>query len=82
KERVGCRVIIIDEGKEPEEFFNLLGGKEPYPLAKISKRIEPRLYLCNVGTGVFVVEEVLHFAQDDLAQEDVLSMQLIIFLFG
>ncbi|EGC29857.1 hypothetical protein DICPUDRAFT_51061 [Dictyostelium purpureum] len=67
----GCKVVEFEENKESEEFFKLLGGRSNYPLSKITSRVEPRLYLCTVGTGVFVVEEVNSFAQDDLLQEDV-----------
>ncbi|KAN0029376.1 hypothetical protein ACTFIV_011267 [Dictyostelium citrinum] len=65
------KLIEMEEGKESEEFFKLLGGRQPYPLSKTTSRIEPRLYHCTVGSGAFVVDEVTSFAQEDLLQEDV-----------
>eukprot|EP01132_Coremiostelium_polycephalum_P001564 gene1564-1983_t len=65
------KFVEIEEGKESSEFFKTLGGKEVYPLAQTKKRIEPRLYHCTIGSGVFTVDEVTSFAQDDLIQEDV-----------
>ncbi|KAK5584851.1 hypothetical protein RB653_006469 [Dictyostelium firmibasis] len=67
----GTKLIEIEEGKESEEFFKLLGGRQPYPLSKTTSRVEPRLYHCTVGSGAFVVDEVTSFAQEDLLQEDV-----------
>ncbi|EAL66222.1 hypothetical protein DDB_G0282725 [Dictyostelium discoideum AX4] len=65
------KLVEFEEGKESEEFFKLLGGRQPYPLSKTTSRVEPRLYHCTVGSGAFVVDEVTSFAQEDLLQEDV-----------
>eukprot|EP01133_Synstelium_polycarpum_P007235 gene7235-8411_t len=34
KERVGCRVLIVEEGNESEEFWRVIGGKGPIPAAE------------------------------------------------
>ncbi|KYQ96706.1 villin [Tieghemostelium lacteum] len=71
------KVVEMEDSKESEEFFklfptnSLLTPQRTYPFKSIGNRVEPRLYLCTVGSGTFIVEEVNNFAQDDLIQEDV-----------
>lgn len=58
----------INEGDEPEDFWNALGGKGEYdnelerPGAPI---LDPRLFHCRVTTaGKFKVEEIGSFEQE------------------
>ncbi|EGG25050.1 villin [Cavenderia fasciculata] len=72
------KLVEIAEGKEPKEFWTAIGGSATdssqnvhiWP-ATMQTRTEARLYSCSIGSGVFVVEEVNSFAQDDLLTEDV-----------
>ncbi|XP_017376336.2 adseverin, partial [Cebus imitator] len=74
-----CKTSRIQEGKEPEEFWNSLGGKKDYqtsPLLEIQAEDHPpRLYGCSNKTGRFIIEEVPgEFTQDDLAEDDVMLL--------
>jgi len=70
----GKALVEIEEGSESSEWWNLIGGKEIYPLALKSDRKEARLFACSMGTGVFAVEEVDQFVQDDLLSDDVMIL--------
>lgn len=68
--------IVINEGSEPAEFWDALGGKGDYdteidpPGAPF---LEPRLFHCAIrSNGKFKVEEVAHFEQDDLDADDIM----------
>lgn len=69
-------VEVIEEGKEPNEFWSLLDGgkhavhvlfnlvdKKKYPLRLGTRRVHPRLFVGSVGTGVFTVDEIAFFTQ-------------------
>ena len=69
--------IEINEGSEPQEFWDALGGKADYdteidpPGAPF---LDPRLFHCSVHYGKFRVEEVPQFEQDDLEPDDVMVL--------
>nr|AAB61682.1 ADSEVERIN [Mus musculus] len=74
-----CKASRIQEGKEPEEFWNSLGGRGDYQTSPLLEtRAEdhpPRLYGCSNKTGRFIIEEVPgEFTQDDLAEDDVMLL--------
>eukprot|EP00003_Mantamonas_plastica_P001333 TRINITY_DN1095_c0_g5_i1.p1 TRINITY_DN1095_c0_g5~~TRINITY_DN1095_c0_g5_i1.p1 ORF type:complete len:833 (-),score=276.14 TRINITY_DN1095_c0_g5_i1:45-2471(-) len=66
----------VKEGNEPDAFWDALGGKAEY--AKISDKGEaprpPRLFQCSDVSGVFEVEEIYNFAQEDLDNDDVMIL--------
>ncbi|KAM7323153.1 hypothetical protein ACRRTK_017259 [Alexandromys fortis] len=74
-----CKTARIQEGEEPEEFWNALGGRGDYQTSPLLEtRAEdhpPRLYGCSNKTGRFIIEEVPgEFTQDDLAEDDVMLL--------
>ncbi|XP_062266337.1 adseverin [Platichthys flesus] len=74
-----CSSNSIMEGSEPDEFWDVLGGKTEY---QTSERLEsqimthpPRLFGCSNKTGRFIIDEVPgEFTQDDLAEDDVMLL--------
>ncbi|XP_062058075.1 advillin [Lepus europaeus] len=68
----------VAEGREPAEFWDLLGGKAPYAndkrLQQEALDVQPRLFECSNKTGRFVVTEVTDFTQDDLDPTDVMLL--------
>uniref|UniRef100_A0A4W4G3Q2 Scinderin n=1 Tax=Electrophorus electricus TaxID=8005 RepID=A0A4W4G3Q2_ELEEL len=80
-ELLQCKTQHIMEGQEPELFWDTLGGKTEY---QTSERLEsksithpPRLFACSNKTGRFIIEEVPgEFTQDDLAEDDVMLMDV------
>nr|XP_045720977.1 scinderin [Mirounga angustirostris] len=74
-----CKTTKIQEGQEPEEFWNSLGGKKHYQTSPLletqAEDHPPRLYGCSNKTGRFIIQEVPgEFTQDDLAEDDVMLL--------
>ncbi|XP_017769751.1 PREDICTED: villin-1 isoform X2 [Nicrophorus vespilloides] len=69
---------IILEGKEPNEFWDLLGGKTAYTTSKMLSvdglQKPARLFQCSSGSGKFRAEELFNFSQSDLVPEDVMLL--------
>ncbi|KAL6652084.1 hypothetical protein ACP70R_011009 [Stipagrostis hirtigluma subsp. patula] len=69
------------EGRETDQFWELLGGKSKYSNQKIGREQEsdPRLFSCTLSQvllsggheGNVKVKEIYHFTQDDLMTEDI-----------
>nr|CAD41877.2 OSJNBa0041A02.24 [Oryza sativa Japonica Group] len=61
------------EGRETDQFWELLGGKCKYSNKKIGKENEsdPHLFSCILSKGNQKVKEIHHFTQDDLMAEDI-----------
>ncbi|KAI9073613.1 hypothetical protein K1719_044425 [Acacia pycnantha] len=71
--------ISVREGNEPDDFWDILGGKAEYPRAKeIQKYAEdPHLFVLNISGGKACLidgEEIYNFTQDDLVTEDMLLL--------
>lgn len=65
----------IDEGSEPTDFFEYLGGSGDY--AKVSSDHVPRearLFQASTAYGGFRVEEIQRFSQEDLIDDDVMLL--------
>nr|XP_009857886.1 gelsolin isoform X1 [Ciona intestinalis] len=67
----------VDEGSEPDEFFDILGGKMDYPNQPRTENdlVPPRLFEGSDASGNFVVEEVVgEWSQDDLNTDNVMML--------
>lgn len=69
---------VIDEGSEPDHFWDLLHGKTDYdteldpPGAPV---LEPRLFHCKLLTnGKLRVEEIGDFEQADMDADDIMIL--------
>jgi hypothetical protein len=63
-----------EEGHEPAEFWQALGGKGAYESERQPAALPafaPRLFQCSNSVGTFGVAEVFYFTQDDLDHDDV-----------
>ncbi|KAI4464752.1 villin [Holotrichia oblita] len=69
---------LVLEGKEPQEFWELLGGKQAFVTNKITQDDDdlknPRLFNCSIMKEKFKAEEVFNFSQTDLVPEDVMLL--------
>uniref|UniRef100_A0A671MUC0 Advillin-like n=1 Tax=Sinocyclocheilus anshuiensis TaxID=1608454 RepID=A0A671MUC0_9TELE len=74
----GSSEEIMAEGQEPNEFWEILGGKGPYAsdrrLQQVTLDHQPRLFECSNKTGQFIATEVTQFTQDDLREDDVMLL--------
>ncbi|PWZ36575.1 Villin-4 [Zea mays] len=63
----------LKEGRETDQFWEVLGGKSKYPNQKVERENEndPHLFSCIISKGNIRVKEIHHFTQDDLMTEDV-----------
>ncbi|XP_075213446.1 villin like protein quail isoform X2 [Lycorma delicatula] len=70
--------VVVYEGQEKYDFWEAVGGKEPYAfdkrLAEPENIIPARLFHCSNATGAFKVEEIINFTQTDLVVEDVMLL--------
>eukprot|EP01124_Arcella_intermedia_P017089 TRINITY_DN2376_c0_g1_i4.p1 TRINITY_DN2376_c0_g1~~TRINITY_DN2376_c0_g1_i4.p1 ORF type:complete len:1396 (-),score=564.67 TRINITY_DN2376_c0_g1_i4:42-4229(-) len=59
-----AELTIVEELKEPKEFWDLLGGKKNY--LNVPYKMEPKLFECKNDLSVFMCDRIYDFAQDDL----------------
>ncbi|KAI9923112.1 hypothetical protein PsorP6_002293 [Peronosclerospora sorghi] len=74
---------VIEEGNEPDVFWEFLGGKGEYAKSKSRFEVphEPRLFHCSNSYGYFDVRETVNFAQDDLNPDDVFILDTFTTLY-
>ncbi|KAF1743050.1 hypothetical protein MXB_2655, partial [Myxobolus squamalis] len=67
-------LIVINEGEEPNEFWEVIGGKQAYDSSAAFLE-SSRLFRCSNETGFYgMKEKYLDFCQDDLIDEDVMML--------
>lgn len=68
--------MVVQEGEEPDDFWEALGGKTDYQESYESADAgEPRLFhLHLLSNGRLKVEEIHDFEQEDLAVDDVMVL--------
>eukprot|EP01125_Pyxidicula_operculata_P018879 TRINITY_DN676_c0_g6_i1.p1 TRINITY_DN676_c0_g6~~TRINITY_DN676_c0_g6_i1.p1 ORF type:complete len:1235 (-),score=418.69 TRINITY_DN676_c0_g6_i1:44-3748(-) len=76
-------VVEVEESQEPEEFWELLGGRGEYSdfVELQSAPREPRLFHCWNAKGYFDIEEIYNFTQDDLMMDDVYILDIYTMVF-
>ncbi|XP_038637851.1 gelsolin a isoform X2 [Scyliorhinus canicula] len=76
---LGVSASEIAEGSEPDDFWDILGGKADYRTSpRLKDKMDahpPRLFACSNKTGNFIIEEVPgEQIQEDLAIDDVMIL--------
>jgi len=67
-------VELVEEGSEPELFWEKLGGKKPYETDAEFMNYS-RLFRCTNEKGYFCVsEKTIDFCQDDLDDDDIMIL--------
>ena len=78
----GREVECFDEGNEPSEFWEFLGGKGEY--AEFADSVFPRearLFHASTASGAYKVEEVCRFTQHDLIDDDIMLLDTFTQIF-
>ena len=77
------KVEEVNEGFEPSEFWQALGGKAKYASSKELPEMqrEPQLFQCSNASGSFNVEPVFDFCQADLDEDDVFLLDCFTVIF-
>lgn len=62
---------MIEETKEPAEFWTSLGGQSEFANADYLRDPKwiPKLFECSFGSGDFSAEQIFDFCQDDLSTD-------------
>lgn len=73
-----AQVEVIDEGSEPDNFWELLKGKTDYDTELDppgAPCLEPRLFHCKLlSSGKLRVEEIGDFEQADMDADDIMIL--------
>ncbi|CAM9773741.1 unnamed protein product [Ectocarpus sp. 12 AP-2014] len=79
----GRTVTTVEEGSEPEAFWDALGGMGEYPKSSEAEEVsqEPRLFQVSNATGKLAVTPVCNFDQSDLCADDVMLLDTVSSVF-
>ncbi|CAN0099992.1 unnamed protein product [Ascophyllum nodosum] len=69
----------VEEGSEPEAFWDALGGIAEYPEASEVEAVtqEPRLFQVSTSSGKLMIIPVCNFDQSDLCGDDVMLLDTV-----
>uniref|UniRef100_A0A8D8Z5X1 Villin-1 n=1 Tax=Cacopsylla melanoneura TaxID=428564 RepID=A0A8D8Z5X1_9HEMI len=71
---------VIFEGQETDEFWSTIGGKQEYAssekLAIATDLMPGRLFQISNASGIFTLEEIPNWSQQDLVPEDVMLLDV------
>lgn len=73
----GHELEVVTEGEESDDFWAGLGGKGEYQTVRDLDKplLYPRLFHCTISpAGCLRVNEVSHFSQEDLNEDDVMVL--------
>jgi hypothetical protein len=79
------QTIIINEESEPPEFWSELDGKQEYNnnlFFSFGGDIRAKFFFCSDRTGVFTVQEIPDWTQDDLLNTDTVILDGYNFVFA
>ncbi|KAK3611747.1 hypothetical protein CHS0354_014091 [Potamilus streckersoni] len=72
--------VMVFEGQEKDNFWNVLGGKQEYASDKRLQEAESvhpaRLFQLSNASGRFTVDEIPDFEQQDLVADDVMILDV------
>jgi Leucine-rich repeat (LRR) protein len=68
------KVQVLEQGRENDVFWDLLGGKDFYYDKNPTIRVSPRIFQCSEASGITTIEEIVNFYQDDLDGGDVMIL--------
>jgi len=71
-------LISVQEGNESDDFWSALGGKKEYASLRPHEEVpsDPRLFKCSNALGVFSVDPIEPFTQEDLCVDSVMMLDV------
>ncbi|PRP77562.1 hypothetical protein PROFUN_00423 [Planoprotostelium fungivorum] len=67
------QITTVKEGEEPTSFWEIVGEGEYYR----RQNAYTRVFHCHYGTGVFAVDRIPQYAQEDLVERDLMIVDTV-----